>query len=197
MGAAAQQQREPGRLAEGGKHPAQDFRHYGLTAATCDQIFLLLLLVCRILPMCFLTAQRSRSLSPGRQRRDHQPWKNGRGSWAPRQLRDHSAGWGLWVTSVAARTHAQVLPLRLPEKKKNPTILLLPNPLVPIRTQGWNALVLNGAVRSGPRGRAAREQTTLNNPHPLTAGSVCSGTCKLFHPVSSPVNNNNNTCIKE
>lgn len=68
----------PGGLPEGGKHPAQDFRDCGLTAATCDQIFLLLLFrTCRIASTCFLTARRIRSLSPGRQRWDHQLWKLG------------------------------------------------------------------------------------------------------------------------
>lgn len=148
----------PGRLPEGGKHPAQDFRHYGLTAATCDQIFLLLLFrACRIASTCFLTAQRSRSLSPGRQRRDHQPWKNGRVAGLLGSSRDPLIILGALSASVAARTHAQVLSLRLPEEKK-PNYPASPNPLVPIRTQGWNALVLNGAVRSGPRGRAARNR---------------------------------------
>lgn len=116
---------EPGGLPEGGKHPAQDFRDYGLTAATCDQIFLLLLFrACGIASTCFLTERRNRSLSSGRQRRDHQPWKNGRVAGLLGSSRDPLITLGALSASVAARTHAQVLPLRLPEEK-NPTNLLL------------------------------------------------------------------------
>ena len=64
---------------------------------------------------------------------------------------------GALSSSVAARTLAQVLPLRVPEEKKT-NYPASSNPLDPVRTQSWNGLELNGTVRSGPRGRATRDR---------------------------------------
>ena len=71
------------------------------------------------------------------------------GSWAPRQLQRPTYNPGGSECLSGCKDPCSGPATQAPRGKKN-NYPASPNPLVPIRTQGWNALVLNGAARSGP-----------------------------------------------